>query len=378
METLSLQTSRNLPSMHAQHSVGEDMKNSRDWFTKGPVSPIDAASISTRVNLSVLHGKRILITGAQGLIGNYLAQALTEAMLVQGLSPLTLFLQSRRKLDDLQRWTTRLGFIEHLHFPLDFSEDFPPVDVIVHAASPASPSKYNSPESLYIPNISSIVTALALSPVPERQLFISSGEVYGLHGKDLPSTEINPSFQSSGPRANYPNAKLVAEKVLLSSLFSGSRFNVARLFHTFGPGLRENDGRSFADFLYKAAKHENLTLYSKGEDVRNFAYIEDSVAGLLQILVSENDGQVFNVAGPARLTIKEFAEIVAELSGVEIVIEDTSAQLGRTPVIGCPPIPSTQSLMALGWSAQISLEEGARRTLEFIKASLASRKSVEA
>lgn len=360
--------------MNGQHAVRGDMKSNSDWFTKGPVSPIEAASISRRVNLSVLHEKKILITGAQGLIGNYLAQALAEAMHVQGLSPLTLFLQSRRKLDHRQRWTSQFGFIEHLHFPLDFSEVFPPVDVIVHAASPASPSKFTSPESLYIPNISGIVTALALSPVPERQLFISSGEVYGLHRESLISTELDPKFQSSGSRANYPNAKFVAETLLLGARFSGSRFNVARLFHTFGPGLREDDGRSFADFLYAAAKHETLTLYSNGEDVRNFAYIEDSVAGLLQILVSENDGQVFDVAGPTRLTIKELAMIVADLSGVEIVCEDPSSQLGRTPVIGYPPIPSTQSLRALGWIAQISPEEGARRTLEFIQANLARRK----
>ncbi len=354
---------------------GGDMKSNPDWFTKGPVSPIDAASISRRVNLSALNKKRILITGAQGLIGNYLAQVIAEVMLVQGLSPLALYLQSRRKLDHRQSWTWQFEFVEHLHFPLDFLEVFPPVDVIVHAASPASPSKYTSPESLYIPNISGIVTALALSPVPERQLFISSGEVYGLHTECLRSSEINPRFQPSGPRADYPNAKLAAEKLLLDARFSGSSFNVARLFHTFGPGLSENDGRSFADFLYTAAKHETLTLYSKGDDVRNFAYIEDSVAGLLHILVSESDGQVFDVAGPTRLTIREFAEIVADLSGAEIAIEDTSAQRGRTPVIGYPPIPSTQSLMALGWSSQISLEEGARRTLEFIQATLASQQN---
>jgi|GEM_PF-3059127 len=351
------------------------MTGNADWFTKGPLSPIDAASISRRVNLDALNKKRILITGAQGLIGNYLAQALTEGMLAQGLSPSKLFLQTRRKLGHRQAWTSQVKFVEHLHFPLDFSEAFPPVDVIVHAASPASPSKYNSPESLYIPNISGIVSSLALSPVPERQLFISSGEVYGLHPKSLRSSEISPRFQTSGPRADYPNAKLVAEKLLLDARFSGSRFNVARLFHTFGPGLSENDGRSFADFLYAAAQRETLTLYSRGDDVRNFAYIEDSVAGLLRILVSENDGQVFDVAGPTRLTVREFAEIVADLSDTEMVIDDSSAQHGRTPVIGYPPIPSTKALMALGWSAQISLEEGARRTLEFIQATLASRET---
>ena len=351
------------------------MKSNPGWFTNGPVSPVEAASISRRVNLSKLNKKRILITGSQGLIGNYLAQALTEAMLIQGLSPLKLFLQSRRKLDLRQGWTSNLKFVERLHLPLDFSEVFPFVDVVIHAASPASPSKYDSPESLYFPNISSIVTALALSPVPERQLFISSGEVYGLHSESLRSSEINPRFQSSGQRADYPKAKLVAEKLLRGARFAGSRFNVARLFHTFGPGLSENDGRSFADFLYAAAKQETLTLYSKGEDVRNFAYIEDSVAGLLQILVSEGDGQVFDVAGPTRSTIREFAEMVADLSDAEVVVEDTSTRRGRTPVIGYPPIPSTQALRALGWSAQISLEEGAGRTLEFIQATLASRKS---
>lgn len=348
------------------------MNSNADWFSFGPVSPIEVASISRRVNLDALNGKRILITGAQGLIGNYLAQATVEAMLTQGLSPSKMFLQSRREQDHRQAWTSKFKFVEHLHFSLDFLEVFPTVDVIVHAASPASPSKYSTPENLYTPNISGIVTALALSSVPERQLFISSGEVYGLHAEILRSSEIKPRFQSSGPRADYPNAKLLAEKLFLASRFSGSRFNVARLFHTFGPGLSENDGRSFADFLHAAARNETLTLYSNGDDIRNFAYIEDSVAGLLEILVSDGDGQVFDVAGPTRIAIREFAEIVAHLSGAEIVISDTSARRGRTPVIGYPPIPSTQALMGLGWSARISIEEGARRTLEFIEATSGS------
>jgi len=348
------------------------MKGSPDWFTRGPVSPIEAASISRRVNLAALNNKKILITGAQGLIGNYLAQALVEAMSVQGFSPSTLFLQSRRKLDHRQAWTSPLRFVEHLHFPLDFTEVFPPVDVIVHAASPASPSKYDSPETLYIPNISGIVSALALLPVPERLLFISSGEVYGLHPESIRSSQIDPRFQSSGTRANYPNAKLAAEKLLLDARLSSSNFNVARLFHTFGPGLSENDGRSFADFLHTAAQEKTVNLYSKGDDVRNFAYIEDSVAGLLDILVSESNGQVFDVAGPNRLTIRAFAEIVADLSGAKIVIEDRGAQRGRTPVFGYPPIPSTQALLGLGWTTQVSLEEGTRRTLEFIRSTLGS------
>lgn len=346
-----------------------------DWFTRGPVSPAEIASISGRVDLTVLDQKRILITGAQGLVGNYLAQAIAEVMANQGTAPSALFLQSRRKIERGQAWSSSFRFVKHLHLPLDFSEVFPLVDAIVHAASPASPAKYESPESLYVPNISGVVSALALSPAPERLLFISSGAVYGQHEGNPLSTEIYPRFQPSGIRASYPNAKLVAEKLLFDAATPDSKFNVARLFHTFGPGLSENDGRSFADFLYGAAKEQPIHLYSKGEDVRNFAYVEDSVVGLLGILVSESSGRVFDVGGPPRISVRAFAEIVAGLSGVEVAFEDTAAQGGRTPLSGSPPIPSTQALMALGWTAKIPLEEGVRRTLEFIRATMGSRQT---
>lgn len=349
------------------------MLDNPDWFSNGPVSPAEIASISGRVDLTVLNQKKILITGAQGLIGNYLAQAISEVMAHQGTAPSTLFLQSRRQLAPAQAWASRYKFIEHLSMHLNFSEVFPSVDVIIHAASPASPSKYDSPESIYIPNISGVVSALALSPAPERILFISSGEVYGLHEETLRSSDINPRFQASGTRASYPNAKLVAEKIIIDASVPDSKFNVARLFHTFGPGLSESDGRSFADFLHNAARGTPLRLYSDGADLRNFAYIEDSIAGLLEILVSDSSGQVFDVGGQSRVSIKAFADIVAGLSGVDVVIEDTAMQGLRTPVCGHTPTPSTQTLTALGWYPQISLADGVNRTLEFIRATIGNR-----
>lgn len=336
----------------------------------GPMSMAEIVSIAERVDLSVLNQKRILVTGAQGLIGNFLSQALAEAMATQGLAPSRLFLQSRRQPNSNQNWTRAYGFAEPIVFPLDYSEVFPHVDVVIHAASPASPSKYESAKSVFAPNISGVVSALAFAPIPERFLLISSGEVYGLHREELSSSQVRPKFQPSGTRASYPNAKLVAEKIVLDACSPDTRFNIARLFHTFGPGIREDDGRSFADFLHHAARGKAIRLYSEGEDIRNFAYIEDSIAGLLHILVSDSNGEIFDVGGRDRVSIREFAEVVARHSHVKVTISDASSQAGRVPTEGLPPVPSFEPLSALGWTPRVSLDEGVLRTLRFIRRSL--------
>jgi dTDP-glucose 4,6-dehydratase len=335
----------------------------------GPVSQVEIESLARRVSLSAMDGRRVLVTGSQGLIGNYLAQALSEAMRLQGVAPSALILQARRPKCKRQGWASKFHFIEHLHLSLDYAEVFPEVDTVIHAASPASPIKYSSPSDIYTPNISGILSTLALTPLPERVLFISSGEVYGVHDNLRNSSDVEPRFRASGPRASYPNAKLAAEKLLLSARTATSDFRIARLFHTFGPGLDENDGRSFADFLYNAAKGQPVKLYSDGNEVRNFAYIEDSVAALLMILASKSNDQIFDVSGPHRVSIRRFAELIAELSGVGIHLSDSSAQKGRIPMGGLPPSPSTQPLTSIGWHAEISLEEGVSRTLDHIRTS---------
>lgn len=343
------------------------MSSNKNESQVGPVSLAEAQNIARRVRLNSLDAKKILVTGSQGLIGNYLSQALAEAMRLQGLAPSKLILQSRRPKSQQQVWAERFDFVQHLELSLDFTEIFPQVDVVVHAASPASPAKYESPSDLFAPNVSGILSSLALNRLPERLLFVSSGEVYGLHDEVTNCFEIEPRFQAAGPRSSYPNAKLAAEKILLSARPATANFRVARLFHTFGPGLVEDDGRSFADFLYSAANRKPVELYGQGLDARNFAYVEDSVVALLTILVSRGDNQVFDVAGPHRVSIRDFAELVAQLAGVKVVLGKRSVQAGRIPVQGRYPLPSTERLASLGWKPEISLEEGVRRTLEYIR-----------
>lgn len=333
----------------------------------GPVSSTEAESIARRTNLNALDGMRILVTGSQGLIGNYLSQALSEAMQLHGLAPKALILQSRGSRIKQQEWAEGFSFVEHLQLPLDYRSIFPQVDVVVHTASPASPSKYQSPSDVFTPNLAGILAALGLERLPERQLFVSSGEVYGLQNETVSSRAIEPRFQQAGPRASYPNAKLAAETLLLSSPGSPTNYRVARLFHTFGPGLLPNDGRSFADILHSAARKKPIRLYSDGMAARNFAYLEDSVCALLHILVLDSDEKVFDVGSPYRVTIKEFAQIAAQESGVEVVLGDNSVRGERVPVHGRHPLPSTQPLTSHGWETEVSLHEGIRRTLEYIR-----------
>ncbi len=339
-------------------------------YPRGPVSPGEVQSIAGRVDLNALNGQSILITGSSGLMGNYLAHTIFEVMGVQGYRPKELILQSRSAMSKQQAWTAASSRIKMLTLNLDFTEVFPQCEALIHAASPASPSQYGTPADVWTPNISGVVSTLSMSPNPTRVLYISTGEIYQHYTSTSKSMDRAASFRSSSERSTYPNAKFAGEQLLLSSEGGRSgRFKIARLFHTFGAGFKADDGRSFADFFSSAIRREPIRLYSAGTDKRNFSYIEDSISGLLSILVSNTNQTIFDVGGEERLSIRQFAEMVATQANVELVIQDESVRGSRQEIFGSPPPPQLDSLRSLGWKPKVAIYDGIFRTLETLKAS---------
>lgn len=335
----------------------------------GPVAAEELKSIAKRVDLKKLHGKSILVTGSSGLIGNYLAQTVYEVARLQGHQLRRLILQTRSGIKEHQLWAQNQPGIEFLNVELDFTETFPPCEVVIHAASPASPSQYGSALEVMAPNISGVLSSLAMRPSPERFLYISSGEVYAYTPEGSPVGPAEVRYRPSGERSTYPNAKLVSETLLFSSdAAQRGHFKAARLFHTFGAGYQQKDGRSFADFLTSAAQGEPIRLYSSGVNERNFCYIEDSVVGLLMVLLSDSEQKIYDVGGEERISIKRFAEIISKAAKVELAFDYKEARGSRKEIQGDPPVPQLTPLKELGWRAEISVAQGVDRTLHALRA----------
>ena len=305
---------------------------------------------------------RIVVSGAAGFIGSHMC----DRLLADGHSVVALdnFLTgNRRNLAHLEG-QPRLLFLER-----DITEPFSiegPVDGVVHMASPASPKDYleHPVETL---DAGSIGTRRMLELAREkraRYLVTSTSECYGdplVH----PQVEtywgnVNPV----GPRSCYDESKRFTEALTMAyHRKHGVRTNIARIFNTYGPRMKLNDGRVVPAFLDQALRGQPLTVFGDGSQTRSFCYVSDMVEGLCRLMLSEERYPV-NLGNPGEMTILEFAERIRRMTGgqPEIVFqplpEDDPKQ--RRPDIG-------KARALLGWEPRVPLEEGLRLTVEYFR-----------
>ena len=336
------------------------------------VSSSESEALARRIDFRKVAGREILVTGASGMVGSFLTASLISCCRVQGLvtpkitilarsaraSILTQFLQD----DCVSVVETALS-----NWQLDKS-----YDILIHAASPASPTKYGDARSVLEANVG-FLENLADQKMPETTLFVSSGEVYGAEPPEgvLETQKVEAIL--NGPRAVYPQAKIAAENLLIDLGGQGiTNPLIARLFHSFGPGLRDDDGRSFGDFLWSAARRRDISMLSPGDAVRTFLYLEDAVAGLLAVLTEGLSGETYNVGSELPVTILEFANSVAQVSGVEVT-RATDLDIAKRAYVSSPIasiIPSTKKLRDLGWSQEVALTEGIARSIDWLRRQL--------
>ena len=239
-------------------------------------------------------------------------------------------------------------------------------EIIFHLASPSNSTRYNDLEELLEAN-SKIMQSL-ISERTIQVIYISSGEVYG-KGDTNENVDL-PTFNASEFRSFYPLAKIQSEKELLSlSKKFDFEAKIIRLFHTFGPGLKEEDGRSFADILWGAVKAKRIVLKSTGTQVRSFLYVTDTVEALIHVLnLNVLVGHTVNVGSETKTSIFEFAAIASKLTQtpIEFAINvDPNFKHSPNQIL----VPTIDKLKALGWQQQVPLEAGIQKTLEWIKKS---------
>lgn len=303
-------------------------------------------------------GQVAVVTGGAGFLGSHLC----EVLLDDGLEVICIDNLITGSLDNIEH----LGGESRFHYvEKDVSEFIHvtgPVDAVMHFASPASPIDY-----LELPiqtlKVGSLGThnALGLAKAKDaRFLIASTSEVYGdplVH----PQQEsywgnVNPV----GPRGVYDEAKRFSEAMTMAyHTHHGVKTRIVRIFNTYGPRMRLNDGRALPTFMCQALRGEPLTVFGDGSQTRSFCYVDDLIRGILALLRSEETYPV-NIGNPHEMTIGEFARAVLEITGSDAAVEYRDLPQDD-PKVRQPDI--TRAREILGWEPQISLEAGLAKTL---------------
>lgn len=306
--------------------------------------------------IQIVENANILVTGAQGMLGASIMKYLIHASNEGIIHPNKIFFASRTwKLHQKVQNQPNVFLITNS----EISNCINRINLLIHTASPSNITKVKSLEELSSIN-TSIFRSINKSEI-RKIVFISSGEVYGALSPDE-DQEI-PNFDLSIKRNWYPAAKMAGEKLL--GEFPASVATSIRLFHTFGPGVKEDDGRSFADFLWAGARGKDIVLKSSGSQERSYLYIPDAVEGVLRIIeLSDNREPVFNLGSEKKQTVLSFAELVSQKTNTNLRFESTD-EFEHSPNHSL--IPNTSKLKSIGWNANYDLSFAMDKTLEWIR-----------
>ena len=245
-----------------------------------------------------------------------------------------------------------------------------PVDAVLHFASPASPIDY-----LEMPiqtlKVGSLGTHKALGLAKEKKarfLLASTSEVYG-------DPLVNPQPETYwgnvnpiGPRGVYDEAKRFAEAITMAyRRYHKMDARIARIFNTYGPRMRPNDGRVVSNFIVQALGGSPLTIYGNGSQTRSFCYVSDLIGGILSLLAappSNEMGQPFNIGNPEERTIGDLATKIIALAGSSspVVYQELPVD---DPHVRCPDIRRAKSI--LGWRPEVSIDEGLQLTIDYFR-----------
>ena len=328
---------------------------------------------------SQLAGKTILLSGANGFVPSYLADTilyLNQTILRK--DPAKLILLTRNHITKRGRLSHCLDESNVKLWVGDVTKVILPwtdkVDIIIHAASKASPKDYLS-RPIVTAEVNVFGTQRLLDYGARKKvakfLFISSGEIYGNPDPaHVPVKETyNGNVDPMGPRSAYQESKRFAETLCrLYYDVHGLNTVVARLFHTYGPRLDLDDGRVVAEFIRRALAGEDIEIVDSNS-IRTFAYISDSVEALWRLLlVGEPWGQAYNIGSEEEITIMDLAKLIIKISGSSSKI--ISVPNGSIPHLAGTPdktTPCTKKIESLGQINKVGLEEGIVRLIEWYK-----------
>ncbi len=306
--------------------------------------------------------KRVLITGAAGFLGSHLCDRfIAEGNYVIGMDNLV-----TGSLKNIEHLMPKKEFEFYHHDVSKFVHVAGDLDYILHFASPASPIDY-----LQIPiqtlKVGSLGThnLLGLAKAKNARILVAStSEVYGDPLVHPQNEDYWGNVNPIGPRGVYDEAKRFQEAITMAyHTFHGLETRIVRIFNTYGPRMRLNDGRALPAFIGQALQGKDLTVFGDGSQTRSFCYVDDLVEGIYRLLLSDYAHPV-NVGNPDEISIKDFAEEIIKLTGTDQKIiykplpKDDPKQ--RKPEI-------TRAKEILGWEPKVSRAEGLQKTYAYFK-----------
>ncbi len=309
--------------------------------------------------------KVAVVTGGAGFLGSHLC----DKLIGNGLKVVCIDNLITGNIENIEHLFGNENFSFLKHDVTNFIHVPGKVDYIFHFASPASPIDY-----LKLPiqtlKVGSLGTHKVLGLAKEKNaafLLASTSEVYG-DPKIHPQKEdywgnVNPV----GPRGVYDEAKRFAEAMTMAyHRYHGVKTRIVRIFNTYGPKMRLDDGRALPAFVGQALRGENITVFGDGQQTRSFCYVTDLVDGIYRLMMSEEIDPV-NIGNPSEITIKQFAEEVLRITGSnsKIVFEPLPID---DPMVRQPDITKAKEI--LGWEPKIDRKEGLEITIQYFKKKL--------
>ena len=312
---------------------------------------------------------RTLITGGAGFLGSHLCDHLLDKG-HQVICMDNLITGSLANIKHIR--SDRFTFIEHN--VTKFIDIDGPLDYILHFASPASPNDYlNFP----IPTlkVGSLGTHNALGLAKKKKsifLIASTSEVYGDPLVHPQSEDYWGNVNPVGPRGVYDEAKRFAEAITMAyHRYHNIDTKIVRIFNTYGPRMRLNDGRAIPNFLKQALTGKELTAYGDGSQTRSFCYVSDLIKGVYKLLMS-NINDPTNIGNPTEMTIQQMAEKILQATGSHSNISYKPLP-DDDPKVRQPNIE--KAVKYLGWEPQVKLDEGLKATIEHFKSQLGIKTS---
>lgn len=307
----------------------------------------------------------ILITGGAGFIGSHLVEKFLSAgekvIVVDNL--LTGAIENLSLFNDNPNFIFMNHDVQH-HIDIEMELDY-----VLHLASAASPRAYTEhPINTLKAGSSGTINTLGLAKAKNaKYLLTSTSEVYG-NPKVSPQSEtywgnVNPN----GPRSMYDEAKRFSEAAVSSyNRIYNLNTRIVRLFNTYGPKMKIDDGRVVTNFIFQALNGEDITIYGNGDQTRSFCYIEDTLSGIIKAMDSESS-EVFNIGNPNEITVKKLAEIIIKLTNSNSSLKFLELP-EDDPMQRKPDISKAKNI--LNWSPKIPLEEGLLKTIDWVKNSI--------
>ena len=307
----------------------------------------------------------ILITGGAGFIGSHLVEKFLSAgekvIVVDNL--LTGAIENLSLFNDNPNFIFMNHDVQH-HIDIEMELDY-----VLHLASAASPKAYTEhPINTLKAGSSGTINTLGLAKAKNaKYLLTSTSEVYG-NPKVSPQSEtywgnVNPN----GPRSMYDEAKRFSEAAVSSyNRIYNLNTRIVRLFNTYGPKMKIDDGRVVTNFIFQALNGKDITIYGNGDQTRSFCYIEDTLSGIIKAMDSESS-EVFNIGNPNEITVKKLAEIIIELTNSNSSLKFLELP-EDDPMQRKPDISKAKEF--LKWSPTTPLEEGLIKTIDWVKNSI--------